>query len=70
MRSLEKGDFSSRTHKATTKEMNKVFQSFNEMAETLNDYRKELEESREILEVKVRARTRELQNMTNNLEKK
>ncbi len=68
MSKVGKGNFSVKVHSGFSQEMNDVFSSFNDMTEKLNVYGKELQESQQILEVKVRARTKELQEMADNLE--
>jgi len=65
-----KGNLDYRIKIKTGDEIEGVAESFNKMAGYLQNSRQELEESKNVLEVRVKARTRELQELNKNLEGK
>jgi methyl-accepting chemotaxis protein len=69
-RSIAQGDLVSKIDIKTGDEIEELAESFNQMATDLKKSRTALEESKEVLEIKVTARTRELQELTKNLEEK
>ena len=67
---IGKGNLEHRIKIRTGDEVEELAESFNRMAEDLKKSRNTLEESKEVLEVRVEARTRELQELNTNLEEK
>lgn len=64
------GKLSFRMPKGPRNEIGDMYRSFNTMASDLQHSQEELEEARTVLEIKVRARTRELQTLADSLEEK
>ncbi len=67
---IGKGNLEHRIKIKTGDEVEELAESFNKMAEDLKKSRNALEESKEVLEVRVKARTKELQELAKNLEEK
>ncbi len=67
---IGKGNLGHRIKIKTGDEVEELAESFNQMAEDLNKSRTALEESKEVLEIKAVARTKELQELAKNLEEK
>lgn len=65
---IGKGDLEHRIKIKTGDEVEELAESFNKMAEDLKKSRTTLEESKEVLEVKVKARTSELEEFAESLE--
>ena len=67
---IRRGKLGYRVDIRTNDEMEELGKAFNKMAEELNRYHAALEESKIVLQIKVKARTRELEELTKNLEGK
>jgi len=67
---IRKGKLGYRVDIRTNDEIEELGKAFNRMAEELNRYHAALEESKIVLQIKVKARTRELEELTKNLEGK
>jgi HAMP domain-containing protein len=67
---IRKGNLSYRVDVQTNDEIEELARAFNKMAKELSQYHAALEESRTILQIRVKARTRELEEMTKGLEDK
>ena len=67
---IKKGDLDYRVDIQTNDEIAELGIAFNQMAEELKKYHSTLEESEIVLKVKVRARTKELEELTKSLESK
>ncbi|MDD5750249.1 MAG: HAMP domain-containing protein [Candidatus Pacebacteria bacterium] len=67
---IGRGDLKHRINIKTGDEIEELARSFNKMADDLKKSRADLEESKDVLEIKVKARTRELQELNKNLEEK
>jgi nitrate/nitrite-specific signal transduction histidine kinase len=63
-----KGNFNKKIILKTNDEIEELANTFNQMIEKIVQYQEEIKESKDILEIKVRARTRELQELAENLE--
>ncbi len=66
---ISKGDFSTRANIYSRDEFGELAESFNKMTKDLERSRKVIEEERDVLEIRVAARTRELNEIANKLEK-
>jgi len=66
---LRQGDFKARIEIDQKNEIGELAKTFNSMIASLRDYRQNLEESKQVLEIRVAARTRELEELADNLEK-
>lgn len=69
-RKIALGELETKIAIKTGDEIEELAESFNQMASDLKKSRTALEESKNVLEVRVAARTRELQELTKNLEEK
>ena len=67
---IRKGDLDYRVDIQTNDEIEELGKAFNRMAEELSKYQTALEESRIVLQIKVKARTRELEELAKSLEDK
>jgi methyl-accepting chemotaxis protein len=67
---LKRKNYQVRLGKAPIREIQKVFQSFNEMAKDLGESHRALEEAKASLEIKVEARTKELKELAESLDVK
>lgn len=66
---IAKGDFNARANIYSRDEFGELAENFNRMTKDLEKSRKMIEEERDILEIRVAARTRELNEIANKLEK-
>lgn len=64
-----KGDFETKINVKTKDEIEDLANAFNEMVKNLKASQEFMEESKAVLEIKVKARTRELKEMADNLER-
>ena len=67
---ISDGNFNQNVDIKTGDEIEEIGRQFNQMTKRLRDSRKELEEAKEVLEIRVNARTKELEEMTDKLEEK
>ena len=67
---LKQGKLGTRVHLKTSDEFEELADSFNKMAEEIEDDRLRMKEANTVLEIKVRARTRELQELNDILKEK
>lgn len=67
---IRKGDLDYRVDIQTNDEIEELGEEFNRMAGELSKYQTALEESKTVLEIKVKARTRELEELAKSLESK
>ncbi len=67
---IREGDMSQRIKINTGDEVQRIGEEFNEMAAELERSHRELEEAKQVLEIRVRSRTRELEELTESLEEK
>jgi methyl-accepting chemotaxis protein len=67
---IAKGNFDVQIDMKRTDEFGELAKSFNQMSKKIAEYTLALEESRKVLEIRVKARTRELQELNKALEEK
>lgn len=67
---IGKGDFEHRIRLKTGDEIEELSDGFNQMADNLKHFHSAIEESKAVLEIKVKSRTRELEELTLKLEEK
>lgn len=65
---IGKGNLDYRIEMETGDEIEELGKAFNQMAENLKKYQIELEESKMVLQIKVKAKTKELRELTENLD--
>ena len=70
MKKVGEGELDRRITLKTTKEMEEVGQTFNDMVFRLHNSRKEIEDTNKILEHRVKERTKQLQGLASSLEGK
>jgi len=68
-RKVARGDFKAKAKISSHDEFGELAENFNKMTEKLEKLKEDIEEEKNILEVKVKARTRELEEMNETLEK-
>ncbi len=69
-REISQGNFEVKADVFSNDEFGELAETFNKMIKELNQYKEKIEEEKQVLEVKVRARTRELEIMNKELEHK
>ena len=67
---ISKGNFQVKVEVFSDDEFGELAKAFNKMIKELNQYKEKIEEEKQVLEVKVKARTRELEIMNKGLESK
>ena len=70
VREVSRGNLQVKVRKKSEDEIGEFVDAFNQMIIDLRKSQEELQETKNILEIKVRARTKELQELTENLEEK
>ncbi|MDO8663364.1 MAG: HAMP domain-containing protein, partial [Candidatus Wildermuthbacteria bacterium] len=68
-RDISGGNLNVKIDVETKNEVGELAKTFNQTIKSLRESREELEEARDVLEIKIKARTVELQNLNDNLEK-